>query len=152
MKITAAIITALISIFTNWFLIEVLIEDYLQDALRNPVELAQELKTEAANTEGKDDAHWLAEAEKNIALGKKFQAYTDGKTTLLKMKLAALGGIAGFVGFFVMFGLTWAVSKPLTVFLDTPMGNFIRFYFTPMVFSVIIEYLVVSLVLFPLWA
>ena len=152
MKITAAIITALISIFTNWFLTEVLIEDSLQDALRNPVELAVELETESADTEGKGDAHWLAEAEKKIALGRKLEGYTGKQATLLKMKLAVPGAIAGFFGFFVMFGLTWAVSKPLTVILDTPMGNFIRFYLTPMVFSVIIQYLVVSLLLFPLWA
>ena len=92
------------------------------------------------------------EAEEKIALGRRLETYTEKQTVMLKIKLAVPGGIAGFIGFFVMYGLTWALSKPLTVVLDTPMGNFIRFYFTPLLFCVIIQYLVISLILFPMWA
>ena len=127
-------------------------ETAIQDSSRNPEELARQLEEEATETEGKDLGRWLAEAEEKIALGRRLETYTEKQTMMLKVKLAVPGGIAGFIGFFVMYGLTWALSKPLTVVLDTPMGNFIRFYFTPLFFCVIIQYLVISLILFPMWA
>ena len=152
MKVFTAIITAIVCVFTNWYLTEVLVETAIQDSARNPEELARQLEEEATETEGKDLGHWLAEAEEKIALGRRLETYTGKQTVMLKIKLAVPGGIAGFIGFFIMYGLTWALSKPLTVVLDTPMGNFIRFYFTPLLFCVIIQYLVISLILFPMWA
>ena len=71
---------------------------------------------------------------------------------MLKVKLSATGAILGFIGFFVIFGLTWAVTKPLEDALDNPMGIFTRYYFTPLVFSLILQYLVIAITLFPMWA
>ena len=157
MKMFCAIILAIFYGASAYLGFEALLGKYKKLAKEEPTSLAQKyfegtgpIKDGALTVGGKKEyeSFYLAleDAKRDINHGKRLQETSGAQ--LISKRVMLIGGLSilGFVSFYFLYFAIYITTNPLEDLLDTPLGNFFRYYFMTTACSAVFGFALIAMV------
>jgi hypothetical protein len=129
MKFLFAILQAAILAVIGYYIFTDQASDYKRKAVAGVNVVAQEYIDRATkDKEVLSEAQATEKAQKAVNIGNKVNTTSGLVITGKAVTTATIGGISGFVIWFIAYFIIQITTKPLVTLLDSAWGNFIRYY------------------------